>query len=129
MREYIGQLLLAHNYITIEQLNEVLELQKEKPNSKIGELLISRKYINTKKLYESLSEQYGVKYYDSLIVDESLYQYFEELTLSFLKGNLAIPFKIENDALLVAFADFNNLRMLDDFSYIFDKILFLKLNY
>ncbi len=121
MREKIGQLLLAHNYITIEQLDEVLLLQKEKANNKIGELLISKKYINSKKLYEVLSEQYNVKYYDELTVDESLYQYFETLTLSFLKGNLAIPFKIENSNLLVAFADFNNLRMLDDFSYIFDK--------
>jgi len=121
MREQLGQLLLAHNYITIEQLDEALELQKEKTASKLGELLVNKKYINVKKLYEMLSIQYGVKYCDDLDVDKSMYEYFEDLTLSFLKSNLAIPFKIENDTLLVAFADFNNLNMLDDFSYIFDK--------
>ena len=121
MREQIGQLLLAHDYITVDELNETLELQKEKPGVKIGELLINKKYLSIKKLYEVLSLQYGVKFFDDVNVDKSLYEYFEDLTLSFLKGSLAIPFKVENETLLVAFSDFSNLKLLDDFSFIFDK--------
>jgi len=121
MREQIGQLLLNKGYITLEQLQEALKIKEEKSSSKIGEILVAKKYITTKKLYETLSEQYEVNYFEKINVDENLYAYFENLTLSFLKNNLAIPFKIENNTVLVAFADFDNLKLLEDFSYIFDK--------
>ena len=118
-RDLIGRVLIAMDHLTKEELDEALAIQNDKPDTKIGEILVNKKKIKSKQLYEALSYQYDIEYFDYIEIDEELYPYFQEISLSSLKSVLATPFKIENDTLFVAFADFDNLDMLDDFTTLF----------
>lgn len=61
LRRYrkLGEILLEKGFITREELDKALEIQKEKKKP-LGEVLIETGYITEDQLLEALSEQYGV---------------------------------------------------------------------
>ena len=42
----LGELLIANEYITQEQLNKALEIQKKVPGKKLAEILVEQGFIN-----------------------------------------------------------------------------------
>ncbi|AIY87460.1 MULTISPECIES: GspE/PulE family protein [unclassified Thermotoga] len=61
LRRYrkLGEILLEKGFITREELDKALEIQKEE-RKPLGEVLIETGYITEDQLLEALSEQYGV---------------------------------------------------------------------
>lgn len=61
LRRYrkLGEILVEKGFITREELERALEIQKEEKKP-LGEVLIETGYITEDQLLEALSEQYGV---------------------------------------------------------------------
>ena len=60
----LGELLIANEYITPEQLNRALEIQKKTPGKKIGEILVEQGYTTQRRVYKMLERQLGVAFID-----------------------------------------------------------------
>ena len=60
----IGELLIANEYITPEQLNKALEIQKKTAGKKIGEILVEQGFTTQNRVYKMLERQLGVKFVD-----------------------------------------------------------------
>lgn len=50
----LGEYLIQNNLITIDQLNQALELQKKKPDQKIGEILMKLGYLSPEALQKAI---------------------------------------------------------------------------
>lgn len=123
MKEKIGQILVTYNYITTEQLNEGLTVQTDKKSTqKIGEILINLKYLNEKNLYQSLSNQFQLTFAESIQISETIYPYLQNISLSYLKSNLCLPFEVKDNFIKVAISDLDNIIILDDLSSMFKKL-------
>ena len=57
----LGELLVANEYITPEQLTKALELQKKNPGKKLGEILVEHNFTTQKRVYKMLERQLGVE--------------------------------------------------------------------
>ena len=60
----LGELLVANEYITPEQLTKALELQKKNPGKKLGEILVEHNFTTQKRVYKMLERQLGVEFID-----------------------------------------------------------------
>ncbi len=61
----IGEFLVGNNYVTQEELNEALELQKRNKDQYIGEILVKMNVITKKQLITYVCE------YDTKVVKET----------------------------------------------------------
>lgn len=57
----LGEILVEKNFITKDQLNEALELQK-KSKEFLGVILINKKFIKEEQLMKALSEQFNIPF-------------------------------------------------------------------
>ena len=60
----LGEILIAAEYITPEQLNKALEIQKKVPGKKIGEILVEQGFTTQRRVYKALERQLGVDFID-----------------------------------------------------------------
>lgn len=60
----LGEMLLATEFITEEQLNKALEIQRKIPGKKLGEILIEQGFTTQKRVYKALERQLGVEFID-----------------------------------------------------------------
>ncbi len=61
----IGEFLIENNYVTQEEVNEALELQKRNKNQYIGEILIKMNVITIEQLIKYVCE------YDTKVIKET----------------------------------------------------------
>ncbi len=123
MKEKIGQILVTYNYITTEQLNEGLSVQTDKKSTqKLGEVLINLKYLNEKNLYQCLSNQFQLTFAETIQISETIYPFLQNISLSYLKSNLCLPFEAKENFIKVAISDLDNIIILDDLSAMFKKL-------
>ncbi|MCP3951659.1 MAG: Flp pilus assembly complex ATPase component [Desulfobacterales bacterium] len=101
----IGDLLIELGLITSDELQVALALQKEEtPRKKLGEVLVDHNFLEEQKLIEVLSLQMGYPYIEPEFVhiDRVL---LSRGSLQSYKAHNFIPIRVEDDELLVAFAD------------------------
>ena len=60
----LGEMLIANEYITEEQLKKALEIQRKVPGKKIGEILVEQGFTTQKRVYRMLERQLGVEFID-----------------------------------------------------------------
>ena len=60
----LGEMLIANEYITEEQLRKALEIQRKVPGKKIGEILVEQGFTTQKRVYRMLEKQLGVEFID-----------------------------------------------------------------
>lgn len=60
----LGEMLIANEYITEEQLKKALEIQRKVPGKKIGEILVEQGFTTQKRVYQMLERQLGVEFID-----------------------------------------------------------------
>ena len=60
----IGEILIANESITPEQLTRALEIQKKTSGKKIGEILVEQGFTTQRKVYKALERQLGVEFID-----------------------------------------------------------------
>ena len=113
----IGQILINDGYITEEQLQEVLQKQKEEGNKgkRIADLLIEEKYVTEQQVCKALEKQLLIPYVDldDLKLPEDVGSLIpEEMATS----NQVVPIEKEGRFLTIAIADPLNYQGIKDIS-------------
>lgn len=111
-KQKLGSILVSSGVITEEQLEQALEIQKEK-GEMLGSILIDEGFITKEQLYQALQEQIGIQYIDLKdveIPEDILLLVDKKLAKSY---NL-IPVKAEGESLYVAMSDPANIYAIDD---------------
>lgn len=110
----LGQLLLAREIVTQEQIDAALSEQKEKGHSKLlGELLVEMGYCTENQIASALAQGYGVPYAQvgPKICDSKI---IEILPREFLDEHIVLPlFKVHN-TLTVAVSEPTNVFLIDE---------------
>ena len=109
----IGQMLLEENYITQQQLDDVLALQKKDPSTKLGDLLLKTGAIDEHSLMKALESHLKVPFLDlgqTVIDRKAPAMISEDLALK----HTIIPIAITGKVLTIATSDPMNFYALDD---------------
>jgi len=114
----IGQILLEHTSLTSEQLEEVLEIQRQK-GMRLGEVLIQKNYLTQEELTKALSIQMGYPYIDRIPSSEIDSELISDIPINYAKQNMVLPISRGDNYVVVALADPLNHSPLDDLSLIF----------
>lgn len=111
-RRKLGDLLIEHEYITREQLEEALSKSRNN-GEKIGEILVELNYVSEEDLIEVLEFQRGIPHadLDKYFFDPSLAEHFPE---NIARRHLAVPIENNNGKLKVVMADPTDLVAIDD---------------
>ena len=110
----LGQLLLAHEVVTLEQIEKALAEQKEKGHRKLlGELLVEMGYCTENQIAAALAEAYGVPYAQigPKICDPKA---VEILPREFLEEHVVLPLFKVHDTLTVAVSEPTNVFLIDE---------------
>lgn len=110
----LGTMLKEFNFISDEQLNEALEIQKTKQKDlRLGEILVDLGYLDENDLIQVLEFQMGVPHADlkKYALDPSLANLLPE---NLARRHLAVPLELNGNKLRVALADPANVVALDD---------------
>lgn len=120
-RTLLGQILLEHTSLTEAQLQEALDLQKEK-HQKLGEILVKRlKYLQEDDIYRALSSQLQIPYLESLIGTEADEELINKIPINFAKKHEVIPIKRIDDEVIVATSNPLDTFALDDLGLLLGK--------
>ena len=88
----IGQILLQHTSLTPQQLEEALEIQREK-GVRLGEVLISKKnYLTPEELAKALVIQMGYPYLDQIPASEIDTELIKSVPLNYGKTASDTPY-------------------------------------
>ena len=110
----LGQLLVARDIVTPEQIEKALAEQKEKGHRKLlGELLIEMNYCTENQIASALAEAYGVPYAQvgPKICDAKT---LEILPREFLEEHIILPLFKVYDVLTVAVSEPTNVFLIDE---------------
>ncbi|MEW6163212.1 MAG: type IV-A pilus assembly ATPase PilB [Nitrospirota bacterium] len=115
MSPKLGQLLIASNVITEEQLKEALDLQRRQ-GGRLGTNLLKLGYITEEKLVAFLSRQYNVPAINLLDykVDPSLLKF---IPVDMARRYLIMPVRRIGATLTIAMADPSNVFAVDDVKF------------
>jgi len=111
-RKRIGDLLIEHGYITLNQLEEALEEQRV-TGEKLGEIVVKKGWVSHPEMRRLLAMQAGVSAFDlsSYIIDPEVIQLIpEEIAIKYK----VIPIFKVNYTLTVAMIDPNNVFVIDE---------------
>ena len=101
----LGDLLIEKGYITQNDLQKALNLQKEQNyRYKLGEIFVQEGFIGEKELANLLSSQLGVEVVD-LYGEEIDFELLSRYPINLLKTYRVIPFKESNSEIYLAVLD------------------------
>ncbi len=111
----LGQILLASNIITKEQLSDALELQRRE-GGRLGTKLVKLGYITEEKLVAFLSKQYNVPAIDlsDYKIDSSLLRL---VPIDMARKYLIVPVARVGSTLTIAMVDPANVFAIDDVKF------------
>ena len=115
-----GQLLLARNIVTEEQIELALTEQKEKGHRKLlGELLVEMGYCSENQIASALAQAYGVPYAQvgPKICDPKT---LEKLPRDFLEEHIVLPLFEVHGVLTAAVSEPANVFLSDEIERISD---------
>ncbi|WP_130836543.1 GspE/PulE family protein [Lachnoclostridium sp. Marseille-P6806] len=107
----LGDMLIAQNLITEEQLTEALAKQK-KSRERLGAVLIAEGFITETQLMEALKDQLGIDYIDlnSYNIDPEMARFIPR---ALAKSAEIVPVKAVKDSLFLAMADPMNFMAIE----------------
>jgi len=110
----LGQLLLARDIVTAEQIETALAEQKDKGHRKLlGELLVEMGYCTENQIASALAQGYGVPYAQVTpkICDPKV---IEILPREFLEEYIVLPLFKVNNVLTIAVSEPTNVFLIDE---------------
>ena len=110
----LGQLLLARDIVTAEQIEKALAEQKDKGHRKLlGELLVEMGYCTENQIASALAQGYGVPYAQVTpkICDPKV---IEILPREFLEEYIVLPLFKVNNVLTIAVNEPTNVFLIDE---------------
>ncbi len=111
MTKKIGEILIELGYITDEQLQRALKIQKEEGfRRRLGEIL-EEMTLEENELLEALSIQFNIPVVDDKAFPPELP--IERVSYEFLKNNVIFPISLEDNTLVVAISEPQALDVLE----------------
>ena len=110
----LGQLLLARDIVTAEQVEKALAEQRDKGHRKLlGELLVEMGYCTENQIALALAQGYGVPYaqVNPKICDPKI---IEILPREFLEEHIVLPLFKVNNVLTIAVSEPTNVFLIDE---------------
>ena len=110
-RMLLGELLLEKKLITQEQLDALLQEQKQ-TGEQLGQMLIRKRLVDEMKIYQVLAQQFGEEFVNlsELEIEKEV---IALVTVDLVKEYCLIPVKKENDTLFVAMANPRDMFAID----------------
>jgi type IV pilus assembly protein PilB len=112
----IGELLLKHNLITQEQLEEALELQKQN-GGKVGANLVQLGYVKEDDITNLLSQQYGIPSVDLAQFEDIDANLLKLIPAEVAQKYMVFPVNRTGANLVLAMADPTNVFAMDDIKF------------
>ncbi|HEX9758003.1 MAG TPA: type II secretion system ATPase GspE [Nitrospiria bacterium] len=112
-RKPIGEILREKFFLTPEQLEEGLKIQKEK-GGRIGEILVRLKFVKMDQVLESLAVQMSIPFLPEIHISDIDPALAVRIPLGFAKKNGLLPLKSEGGKVWVATSNPLNVTTLDD---------------
>ena len=109
----LGEMLVASETITEDQLRKALDIQKRSNGKKLGEILVDLGYLPQTKLYQALEKQLNVKFIDlsrAVLPKEMA----SVLPRSIAKKHNVAPVRTDSDSIYIAMADPLNFVAIDE---------------
>ena len=108
----LGEILIAAEYITPEQLNKALEIQKKVPGKKIGDILVEQGFTTQRRVYKALERQLGVEFIDlnGLVISKEMARIVPR---SIARKYNVVPVQATQDTLSLAMNDPLNFMATD----------------
>jgi len=99
----LGDLLVELGYLAPTDLKMALGIQKSQPNVKLGAILIDNDLVSEHEVFEVLAFQLGFTHVagSDCVAEPRL---SKQVPVRWLRSNEAVPIRIENGSVLVAFA-------------------------
>lgn len=119
MGKKIGELLISEGLITTDQLNDVLEQQRQS-SERIGSILVRRGLIDEDILLEFLSRQFQLPTVDPVRL-QIRKDVLELVPMNIVSKYQVVPFGVVGSILHLAIADPGNLFVIDDVRFITRK--------
>jgi type IV pilus assembly protein PilB len=110
--EPLGQILLAHNAVTIEQLRQAIDIEHQ-TNGRLGRVLVEMGAISERQLARAVAQQWGLPYTE--LGDDSVNPEASKMIPVYMSkrhGVFAVDRKA--DRLIVAMPDPSNVVAIDD---------------
>lgn len=125
-RELLGEILKNISSIGEKDIEECLEIQREK-GGRIGDILVRTKHIRETDLLKALSTQFKIPYIHNITEEEIDKKLVSSVPITFLKRHIILPFSRGENTVKVAISDPLNLSPIDDLKVFFnsDTELFL----
>ncbi len=115
MARRLGDLLIHRGYLTPEQLQEALRLQKqpEHQGKLLGEILVQKGFCTEDQVTECLAEEFGIPFarLDTRLCDLNC---AELLPREYIEANLVVPLFLVRGVLTVAVAEPSNMFLADE---------------
>ena len=108
----IGEILIANESITPEQLARALEIQKKTSGKKIGEILVEQGFTTQRKVYKALERQLGVEFIDltGLVISKDMTRLVPR---SIARKYNVVPVQSTQESVSLAMADPLNFVAID----------------
>ena len=100
----LAELLLEAEYITAEQLETALSLQKKNPGKKIHEIIVENGFTTQKRVYQVMERQLGVKFVD-LGANPLPQELSRIIPKALAKKHTVVPIQADATTLYLAMAD------------------------
>ena len=117
-RKSIGQILVERGYATEEQIQEALNIQREKGGS-LADILLNLGYLTQEQKAVALGLQAGMEVVD-LDGMEIPQDVLDRITPSVAKMYRVVPIRFENGVLTVALSDPLDVSVLDDLRFMLE---------
>ncbi|WP_304641310.1 glycosyltransferase [Pseudomonas sp.] len=101
-RALLGERLVLARLLQPEQLDQALTLQK-RWKSRFGDVILAHRWMGAMQFYQSLAEHFGLDYVN--LIEQPPEVWYEPDMLQDYTQRLALPWRMQNDQLVVAVAD------------------------
>jgi len=111
-KKYLGEILIANNLITKEQLKQALG-EQQSTKEKLGTLLLKHGFVTEENLLRSLADSYRIPLLklNDIKIDETLLKIVPERTS---RKFVIMPISKTDNVLKIAMADPSNMAVIDD---------------
>ncbi len=111
-RKRIGELLIEAGFVTNEQIDEALEIQRQ-TGEKLGTILLRCHFVSEEQILKAIETQLGIEYMDikKIYIDEETAKMVSE---DICRKYCVIPIEVFNGELVIAMTDPLNYYAIDD---------------
>lgn len=121
-----GDLLVEREFLTPDELESALEIQRSHPNLKLGQLLVQEKFLTEKTFCDAMALYWNM---ERVVPDFKRLDWnmLGRISLTFLEQNLVLPYREDDQSLFVIVAENYQPPSLTTISDIYQKELTLGL--